>query len=82
MAEGKTGKRIRTGSAAARSKGRAAKAIEKVDPAAPVVCQHHWQIGRPDSQISHGVCSKCGEERDFLNYGEELRMPFGRRRRR
>ena len=82
MAESKTGKRVRSAAAAERSKNRQAKAVENADPAEPAVCQHHWQIGRPDSQISHGVCSKCGEERDFLNYGEELRMPFGRRRRR
>ena len=51
-------------------------------PVDPENCQHNWQIARPDAQVSHGVCSKCGKEKDFLNYGEELRMPFGRRRRR
>ena len=59
---------------------RAAKAPEPPDE--PEGCQHNWQIARPDAQVSHGVCSKCGEEKDFLNYGEELRLPFGRRRRR
>ena len=44
-------------------------------------CAHAWGIDRPNQQISHGRCMKCGAEKDFLNYGEELRMPFGRRRR-
>ena len=44
-------------------------------------CSHAWEIDRPNQQVSHGFCSKCGAEKDFLNYGEELRMPFGRRRR-
>lgn len=44
-------------------------------------CSHAWEIDRPNQQVSHGRCSKCGAEKDFLNYGEELRMPFGRRRR-
>lgn len=44
-------------------------------------CSHSWEIDRPNQQVSHGRCSKCGAEKDFLNYGEELRMPFGRRRR-
>lgn len=46
-----------------------------------VECSHVWEIDRPNQQVSHGRCSKCGAEKDFLNYGEELRMPFGRRRR-
>ena len=44
-------------------------------------CSHSWEIDRPNQQVSHGRCTKCGAEKDFLNYGEELRMPFGRRRR-
>ena len=44
-------------------------------------CSHAWSIDRPNQQVSHGRCLVCGEEKDFLNYGEELRMPFGRRRR-
>ena len=44
-------------------------------------CSHSWEIDRPNQQVSHGHCTKCGAEKDFLNYGEELRMPFGRRRR-
>ncbi len=67
-----------------RNSNRRARSPRKAAEAAaePEACQHHWQIGRPDAQVSHGVCTKCGEEKDFLNYGEELRMPFGRRRRR
>ena len=44
-------------------------------------CSHTWTIDRPNQQVSHGRCLECGAEKDFLNYGEELRMPFGRRRR-
>lgn len=65
-----------------KSKSRSRSNAAETSPADPEACQHHWQIDRPDSQVSHGVCNKCGEEKDFLNYGEELRMPFGRRRRR
>ena len=50
-------------------------------PDEPEECSHAWEIDRPKQQVSHGRCSKCGAEKDFLNYGEELRMPFGRRRR-
>ena len=50
-------------------------------PTETVECSHAWEIDRPNQQVSHGRCSKCGAEKDFLNYGEELRMPFGRRRR-
>lgn len=61
-----------------------ADVIQPDPPGAPtetVECSHAWEIDRPNQQVSHGRCSKCGAEKDFLNYGEELRMPFGRRRR-
>ncbi|MCY3558847.1 MAG: hypothetical protein OXH13_09400 [Chloroflexi bacterium] len=61
-----------------------ADASQPDPPGAPteiVECSHAWEIDRPNQQVSHGRCSKCGAEKDFLNYGEELRMPFGRRRR-
>ena len=64
-----------------RSRRRTTREKPQVQPE-PQGCAHNWQIERPDQQVSHGVCSKCGAEKDFLNYGEELRMPFGRRRRR
>jgi len=54
--------------------------VANVSPA-PEQCSHAWEIDRPKQQVSHGRCSKCGAEKHFLNYGEELRMPFGRRRR-
>lgn len=79
MASRKTAKRTTKAAAPARSrKPSRAKAKPAADPAE---CAHSWQIDRPDSQISKGICSKCGSEKEFLNYGEELRMPFGRRRR-
>ena len=65
-----------------KTRARSGKASKAAPPPEPEGCQHHWQIDRPDAQVSHGVCAKCGEEKDFLNYGEELRLPFGRRRRR
>lgn len=73
-------------SAAPRSRSRkssrkSAKTEPAAEPVDPAECTHAWQISRPDSQISIGKCSKCGTEKEFLNYGEELRMPFGRRRR-
>lgn len=78
-----TASRSRSRKSPAKSSGKSPKA--KAKPAAEVVdpadCTHAWQISRPDSQISIGKCSKCGIEKEFLNYGEELRMPFGRRRR-
>ena len=43
-------------------------------------CTHYWQLNRPDSQYSRGICAKCGMTKRFLNYGEELRLPYGRRR--
>ncbi len=44
-------------------------------------CTHHWTLERPEAQASQGTCAKCGMTKKFLNYGEELRLPFGRRRR-
>lgn len=64
-----------------KSSRKSAKAEPAAEPVDPAECTHAWQISRPDSQISIGKCSKCGTEKEFLNYGEELRMPFGRRRR-
>lgn len=60
---------------------KSSRAKDKPPAPDPAECAHSWQIDRPDSQISKGICSKCGSEKEFLNYGEELRMPFGRRRR-
>ena len=66
-----------------KARGRAETANEQAVSAAVEAdaCSHAWEIDRPNQQVSHGRCSKCGAEKDFLNYGEELRMPFGRRRR-
>ena len=66
-----------------KARGRAETANQQAAGAAlePEECSHSWEIDRPNQQVSHGRCSKCGAEKDFLNYGEELRMPFGRRRR-
>lgn len=31
------------------------------------VCRHHWVIESPHGATSHGVCKRCGEEREFQN---------------
>ncbi len=33
-------------------------------------CIHHWRIAMPDGPTSHGVCKRCGAEREFSNYDE------------
>lgn len=82
MATRKSTKRVAASSSRTRErKSSRSKAKAVAEPVDPETCAHNWQISRPDSQISRGKCSKCGAEKDFLNYGEELRMPFGRRRR-
>ena len=30
-------------------------------------CQHHWLIEEPAGPTSHGVCKRCGAEREFFN---------------
>lgn len=82
MATRKTAKQTTKAAAPARSRKPSRAKTKAAAPAVdPAECAHSWQIDRPDSQISKGTCSKCGSEKEFLNYGEELRMPFGRRRR-
>ena len=31
-------------------------------------CVHYWDIETPHGPTSHGVCTLCGAERDFLNW--------------
>ena len=33
-------------------------------------CRHQWLIDSPAGPSSKGVCSLCGEEKDFQNYIE------------
>ena len=33
-------------------------------------CIHHWKIASPSGPTSHGVCRRCGEEREFPNVTE------------
>jgi len=33
-------------------------------------CPHHWVIDTPQGPVSHGLCKRCGEEREFQNYLE------------
>ena len=28
-------------------------------------CTHHWKLASPNGPSSHGVCTRCGEERAF-----------------
>jgi hypothetical protein len=30
-------------------------------------CQHHWIIEEPNGPTSHGICKRCGAEREFFN---------------
>ena len=36
-------------------------------PADKVTCVHHWLIEPAIGPVSHGVCKRCGEQKDFLN---------------
>ena len=31
-------------------------------------CQHIWQIEPANGKSSKGICSNCGNSKDFLNY--------------
>ncbi len=31
-------------------------------------CIHHWRIETPVAKTSHGVCKRCGEEREFVSW--------------
>lgn len=31
-------------------------------------CPHHWIIPEAEGPVSIGICSLCGEEREFTNY--------------
>lgn len=31
------------------------------------LCRHHWVIESPQGAMSHGICKRCGEEREFQN---------------
>ena len=35
------------------------------------LCRHHWIIEAQTGPVSRGVCSLCGNVRDFKNYIEE-----------
>lgn len=30
-------------------------------------CRHHWVIEAPQGATSHGVCKRCGAQREFSN---------------
>ncbi len=32
-------------------------------------CVHHWIIDPPDGPTSNGVCQRCGETKEFENWG-------------
>ena len=42
-------------------------------------CIHHWEIPPANGPKSAGVCRKCGQEKEFLNYIPH--DPFGYARR-
>jgi len=33
-------------------------------------CTHHWVIDPPSGPISYGTCKKCGETKEFVNWGQ------------
>ena len=33
-------------------------------------CRHRWAIDTPSGKFSNGVCTLCGEQRQFQNYIE------------
>lgn len=41
---------------------------------AVAACSHHWIIETPDGPTSPGVCSLCGQEREFTNHFDD---PYG-----
>jgi hypothetical protein len=30
-----------------------------------VDCIHHWKLASPNGPTVHGICKRCGAERDF-----------------
>ncbi|HZP56668.1 MAG TPA: hypothetical protein VFC53_03835 [Dehalococcoidia bacterium] len=34
-------------------------------------CAHHWVIASPNGATSHGVCKRCGLEKEFPNSAED-----------
>jgi hypothetical protein len=46
------------------------------------MCVHHWRIEPPEGEESHGVCTKCGEQKSFSNTpvtGRPMNGEWGRR---
>jgi hypothetical protein len=43
------------------------KSLEADTSAADSSCVHQWSIEPPNGPISAGVCSLCGENREFRN---------------
>lgn len=41
----------------------------------PKVCSHYWVIETCQGPTSHGVCKRCGEEKEFLNIIPEYSAP-------
>lgn len=48
------------------------------------VCRHHWLLSEPRQEVVHGVCIRCGTQRDYparpegserYNDYEELAQP-------
>lgn len=37
-------------------------------------CTHHWRLGQPQRGLVHGVCKRCGLERDFLDEAKLTRQ--------
>ncbi len=48
--------------------------MEGLDGTMEPLCTHRWRIEAPAGAFSHGICSKCGAERDFRN--SETEHPY------
>jgi hypothetical protein len=48
--------------------------MDSVETPAELRCVHHWRIESPSGAVSHGICRKCGAERDFRN--SETEHPY------
>ena len=41
--------------------------VKEEKSAVATTCRHYWNIESADGPTSRGVCSVCGEEKEFLN---------------
>lgn len=44
--------------------------IEEASSKVQLACSHHWFVEAPKGPVGQGVCRKCGESKEFVNYLE------------